>query len=105
MISSIAAKEAKRLSGQSFPVYPLKLREAGIGAVSEIDGAILMDDSGNCHALGVILDGQASHAGDPSRGARYNSAVRYVEQTRNKKASCLIVIVSEDGMVNLTGTQ
>jgi hypothetical protein len=36
--------------------------------------------------------------GDPSRGARYNSAVRYVESC---KTPCMIIVVSEDGIIDL----
>ncbi len=48
--------------------------------------------------MGVILDGHASGKGDASRGARFNSVVRY-HYTHN--GECLIIIVSEDGMINL----
>jgi hypothetical protein len=48
--------------------------------------------------VGVILDGHASGEGDPSRGARFNSAVRYHDDQRGH---CLVIIVSEDGMINL----
>lgn len=51
--------------------------------VASIDGAILLDSTGICHSIGVILDGIATEKGRSDRGARYNSAVRYVEN--NKK--------------------
>jgi hypothetical protein len=50
-----------------------------------------------CHGFGTILDGMATESGDPSRGARYNSALRYVESAW----PCLAVVVSEDGGVDL----
>jgi hypothetical protein len=65
--------------------------------VTPIDGAVLLSPDGYCHAIGTILDGIASTKGDPSRGARYNSAVRYVEST---PSPCLAVVVSEDGRVD-----
>jgi hypothetical protein len=68
--------------------------------VTSIDGAVLLDRDANCHAIGVILDGVATEKGDPSRGARYNSAIRYYEQFESPKALA-ILIVSEDGMINL----
>ena len=69
------------------------------GAVERIvDGAILVDPTGTCHAVGVILDGYASGKGDSSRGARFNSAVRYHE---TQSGECLVIIVSEDGMIDL----
>lgn len=38
-----------------------------------------------------------THQADSSRGARYNSAVRYDEQLKNSVA----VVVSQDGMVDI----
>lgn len=100
VIAQDARDEASRLIGQSVPVEPVRLRPEDILAVSSIDGAILMDPEGTCYALGVILDGKArQHQGDSGRGARYNSAVRYVELAR--RGSRLAIIVSEDGMVDL----
>jgi hypothetical protein len=46
----------------------------------------------------VILDGVSTNKGTSARGARYNSAIRYVE---NNKKKCVAVIISEDGMVDL----
>lgn len=50
-----------------------------------------------CHAIGVILDGAANAKGTPSRGARFNSALRYVHGYPGR----LAVVVSEDGHVDL----
>ncbi len=46
----------------------------------------------------MILDGLATGEGDPGRGARYNSAVRY---TAASSAPCLVLIVSDDGMIDV----
>ncbi len=100
VISDAANSEAERLGNQSFPIKPIKLTEAMVKKVTSIDGAVLLDREANCHAIGVILDGVATEKGDPSRGARYNSAIRYYEQFDNPK-SLAILIVSEDGMINL----
>jgi hypothetical protein len=43
------------------------------------------------------LDGPASYQGNPARGARFNSAVRYVNDAEER----LAVVVSEDGHVDL----
>jgi len=59
-----------------------------------------LDRDAFCHAIGVILDGLATDKGNASRGSRYNSAIRYYEQF-GKHESTLIVIISEDGMINL----
>jgi hypothetical protein len=49
-----------------------------------------------CHGFGTILDGMASESGDPSRGARFNSALRYVEAAW----PCLAVVVSQDSGID-----
>jgi hypothetical protein len=66
--------------------------------MTRIDGAVLLTPDCVCHGIGVILDGIATGTGDPGRGARYNSAVRYATTA---PAPCVIVIVSEDGMIDL----
>lgn len=69
--------------------------------LSSIDGAVLVDPAGTCHAAGVILDGVAVNGkGTRSRGARYNSAIRYVHAAP-KESECLAVVISEDGTINL----
>jgi hypothetical protein len=98
VVHSNAQTEAARLTPQAQQVRPQRLDEALLASVTSIDGAVLLDPSGTCHAVGVILDGHASGHGDPSRGARFNSAVRYHEAERGQ---CLIIIVSEDGMIDL----
>ena len=55
---------------------------------------MILSPEGICYAIGAILDGLATDEGDPSRGARYNSAVRYV---KSSQVNCLAVVVSEDG--------
>jgi hypothetical protein len=97
VISSSAAEEAVRLANQCTRVRPRKLSPAMIPLVTLIDGAVLVDLDGCCHAIGVILDGMASHKCSPSRGARFNSAVRYAYG----RADCMAVVKSEDGMVDL----
>ncbi|MEN6458785.1 MAG: diadenylate cyclase [Thermoguttaceae bacterium] len=98
VISDRAEAESDRLSQRSTLIEPRELTEWEIQAVSSIDGAILFSHSGICHAIGVILDGLATEKGDPARGARYNSAVRYLSMHGD---GCLILIVSEDGDITL----
>lgn len=100
VISDNAANEAERLGKQCFPLKPLKLTEKVIQQITSIDGAVLLDRDSTCHAIGVILDGLATDKGDASRGARYNSAIRYYEQF-GQEHSLVLVIISEDGMINL----
>ena len=98
VISKDAESESRRLDSQSTAVQPFLLTPDIAELVTAIDGAILINIESICFAIGVILDGLATNKGDPSRGARYNSAVRYVEAT---KAPCLAVVVSEDGSIDL----
>lgn len=76
--------------------------------LTSIDGALLVDLDGVCHACGVILDGQRTLPGKPSRGARYNSTKAYVESANDflikpTKATVpiLAVVQSEDGMQDI----
>lgn len=101
VVSEIAEQEAARLSTQSIDIEPMLLTQDLVSRVSGIDGAILVDKTGNCWAIGVILDGMATQEGDPSRGARYNSAVRYVASS---KSPVLCLVVSEDGYINMVPT-
>lgn len=100
VISDIAKKEAARLGKQSFKVKPFKLTKSIINQITSIDGSVLVDRDSICHAIGVILDGVATDKGDSSRGARYNSAIRYYEY-KGKSNPTVLVIISEDGMINL----
>jgi DNA integrity scanning protein DisA with diadenylate cyclase activity len=102
VISSAAAEEADRLEEQSTVFKePVVLSEEVLLMLSSIDGAVLVDPSGICHAAGVILDGNAVKGkGTRSRGARYNSAIRYIHAAE-KQSECLAVVISEDGTINL----
>jgi DisA bacterial checkpoint controller nucleotide-binding len=92
VISGNAAAEAERLGPQATPIAPRVLTPELVRKLTAIDGAVLLDPHGHCHAIGVILDGMATDVGKPERGARYNSAIRYVMGT----AATMAVIVSED---------
>jgi hypothetical protein len=103
VISGEAVKEANRLEDQSTVFRePLTLCPEILLMLSSIDGALLVDPSGTCHAAGVILDGTAVKGkGSRSRGSRYNSAIGYINAEEEEEIECLIVVVSEDGMINL----
>ncbi|RYB94431.1 hypothetical protein EUA93_08800 [Nocardioides oleivorans] len=98
VVHNDAPGEAARLAPQAQQVAPGHLNPELIDAITRIDGAVLVDPAGECHAIGVILDGEATGDGDPARGARYNSAVRYAKANDR---NCMVVIVSEDGMINV----
>jgi hypothetical protein len=96
------ASEAQRLSAGAFPIHPCRLSLDDTEQLTSLDGALLLDVDSRCHAIGVILDGTAEGSiGEPGRGARYNSALRYISEQRRKNAPCIILIVSEDGGVDL----
>ena len=99
VISTEASEEAKRLASQATPIAPCPMTPEILRHLTPIDGAIMLDIGGKCHSIGTILDGQATTNGDPGRGARFNSAVRYVESISHK-GCCLAVVVSEDGDVD-----
>lgn len=96
----------KRLYSMN-PFSILEHQEEILG-ISSVDGAMLADASGKCHAVGAILDGKSIVKGNPGRGARYNSLVNYVnwiyeEFTKEvlEPAWCFAAIMSEDRIVNL----
>ncbi len=100
IVCNNAKEEAKRLVSQCIPIEPIKVNNETIKKFASIDGGILIDEKGICYAIGVILDGIATNKGDSSRGSRFNSAIRYYEYF-GKENSIMIVVVSEDGMINI----
>ena len=98
VITDDAEQEAQRLKTQCTVLEPCKINPKLLRQLTPIDGAILLSPDGVCYAIGVILDGMATKKGDPGRGARYNSAIRYVETS---KVPSLAVVISEDGGVDL----
>ncbi len=93
-----ASNESQRLHPQALTISPIRPSPEALLAMTSIDGAVVVAPDAHCHAVGVILDGTATGTGDPARGARYNSAVRYLA---GQGKGALIIIVSEDGMINL----
>ena len=93
-----AELEVERLQGQGTRIEPTILTPDLYRQVSGIDGTIMIDPHGVCHAIGVILDGPARPECTPSRGARYNSGIRYVRSTNTPR---LAVVVSDDQMVDV----
>jgi hypothetical protein len=93
VIARDAAQEAQRLERQGTVIAPTPLTKELIERGTAIDGTILADEHGVCHAIGVILDGRASDESTPSRGARFNSAVRYVTDA---PAPRMAFVISED---------
>ena len=98
LVANDAAEEANRLRGQAISVEPMKLTPDLYGQVSGIDGTVVIDPHGVCYAIGVILDGPARPECTPSRGARYNSSMRYVSSSATPR---LAVVISDDQTVDV----
>ena len=90
--------EAARLGGEAVPIDAALLEPAEIVRLGRVDGAVLLGPDGRCYAFGVILDGTANGQGDPARGSRFNSAVRYQNSTG---AGSIVIVVSDDGTADL----
>lgn len=101
VITPEAERESKRLAAQSTVIDPVMVSQDIVSHLSSIDGAILISPEGIVYSFGVILDGKVTANGSSSRGARYNSAIRYVDGEMSRNISCLALIVSEDGYVDL----
>ncbi len=101
VVTRNAQAEAARLKGEAISVKAVRLDSESVGHFTAIDGALLVDPEGVCFGLGVILDGEASNAGDPSRGARFNSAIRYVTSQDKAGNRSLAAIISVDGGVSI----
>lgn len=98
VIATDAAEEVERLARQGTGIEPTLMTEELLNRVSGIDGTIILDPQGVCHAIGVILDGIATPDCTPSRGSRYNSGLRYVNAG---DALRLAIVVSEDHTVDI----
>ena len=98
IVAADASAEAQRLTQQGTGIEPELMTVELLRLVSNIDGTILLDPHGICHAIGVILDGDATPDCTPSRGSRFNSGLRYVNA---KGARRLAIVVSDDHTVDI----
>ena len=98
VVASDAESEADRLQEQGTKIEPTTLTPELYRQVSGVDGAVLIDPRGICYAIGVILDGPASSDCTPSRGARYNSGIRYIGSSSKPR---LGIVVSDDQTVDV----
>lgn len=103
VITEKAETESLRLQSSSIKIKPVKPTTAQTNLITSIDGAVILDPHGYAHAIGSILDGYSTDNGDSSRGARFNSAVRYLNSQVGTK--CLIVVISEDRYVDILSTK
>lgn len=96
-----AMDEASRLEESGISITPIDISTGMlVEEITSIDGALICDVDGICYSIGTILDGIKSERTDSSRGARYNSAIRYIEKQKKNQKKTFIVVVSEDGYVN-----
>jgi len=98
VVASDAREEAERLREQGTKVIPVKLSPELYRSASKVDGTIIIDPYCICYAIGVILDGPARPECTPSRGARYNSGIRYIGASSTPR---LAVVVSDDRTVDV----
>lgn len=96
VISQNAQAESLRLENQGTPLVPCKLTPHLLKHLTPIDGALILSPDAICYSIGTILDGRVNQRGDATRGARFNSAIRYVDDS---EYPCMAIVVSEDGGV------
>ncbi|MFF7888705.1 hypothetical protein ACH40F_47960 [Streptomyces sp. NPDC020794] len=98
IISADAEAEAKRLAPQATRTQPFPLDPKLLDQLTNMDGGVLLDPQGRCHAIGVILDGAARENGDPARGSRLNNAVRYLS---SGVPPAVVLCYSSDGDITI----
>ncbi|MBW2367604.1 MAG: DNA integrity scanning protein DisA nucleotide-binding domain protein [Deltaproteobacteria bacterium] len=91
-----------RISGQNLDT-PLDLREPRnlelAKSMAKVDGALHIRSDCRLNAFACLLDGRTIPWEDRSRGARYNSALRFTFEKRKM----LVVVVSSDRPVSVIG--
>jgi hypothetical protein len=98
IISGDAAAEAERLASQAWNIDPVILTPGLLTQLTAMDGGVLLDPQGRCHAVGVILDGIACGNENPARGSRYNNAIRYLA---SEPPPAVVVVYSADGSIDV----
>ena len=98
VVDKDAKSEADRLQAEGTRIETVELTPDLYRQVSSIDGAVIIDPCCKCYAIGVILDGQSRSRCKRSRGARYNSAIRYVYSPGKQR---LAVVVSDDQTIDI----
>lgn len=82
-----------------------KCNEKLIKSLCSIDGALIVNDKGDCCCYGVILDGEAVISGDPSTGSRHNSVKNYIvwkkQCPQSAKLGYVAVVISDDDYTEL----
>jgi sensor domain DACNH-containing protein len=102
IISKEAAHEAVRLAPQAMrtELKRKSLPPRILGHLTNMDGGVLVDPHGRCHAIGVILDGVATEkTGSPARGSRFNNSVRYL--AGQDVPATIVLCYSSDGDIKI----
>jgi hypothetical protein len=88
------------ISGQRLE-QPLNLKQESLlglaKSLAKVDGALHIGKDLNLHGFACLLDGRAVPGEDRSRGARFNSALRFTAEHDN----VLVVVVSSDKPVSV----
>ena len=98
VVSNDPISEINRLGQEALAINPEYLDYEDVARLGRVDGAIMLGGDGRCYAFGVILDGLATSSGDRSRGARFNSSVRYQKTT---DIGTMVIVISDDGTVDI----
>lgn len=98
VVSADPVSEIGRLGQEAVAIRAEYLDHMDVARLGRIDGAIVLGVDGRCYAFGVILDGKATSSGDRSRGARFNSSVRY---QKTSDIGTMVIVISDDGTVDL----
>ena len=98
--SSTSTRPRSAISGQGLGT-PVDLRESKFldlaKSLARVDGALHIGSDCRLHGFACLLDGRAIAGEDRSRGARYNSALRFTAENPN----LLVVVVSSDRPVSV----
>ena len=88
------------ISGQKL-THPLNLQEPKLlelaKSLAKVDGALHIGADLNLHGFACLLDGRSITSEDRSRGARFNSALRFTSEHDN----IAVVVVSSDRPVSV----
>ena len=105
IITSNAKEEAARLCklkrGLQTSAMSISNPNAEAKTLFDIDGAVLLDENGLCHGIGIILDGEACVDGSPARGARYNSSKTYITRCVKHRITAYALVLSTDGYFDI----
>lgn len=70
-----------------------------VSAMAKIDGALHLSPKAELIGFACLLDGEASPNEDRSRGARYNSGLRF--SAKKGQEETIVIVASEDGPISV----